>query len=330
MTAPNEPTEPRVKRPISRRDFIKALSASAVAGGVLATAFKGYLLTPSQKEEYTEALADTMGKLPKRRFGTRMGKMEVTPIVMGQDWSSELYAAGLAAGINYVHKAGYWRRLPEEFAKVKRESIIMEVCVDSTPDNPDDEEGAYRQVTTALERTGLKYFDIFKAHYGWKTVKEMKEKRGTYRAFERLKKEGKVKYFGVSQHEYIPYPEIIAAQIEAGEIDSIQLFFTYGAPQATVDILEKAHNAGIGIMAMKVFATGSRKMAANPARMTALRSSGKVGRACYRHVLELRGKNGKPIVDCAVTNVRNFDQFEENIGAVALKTTALDGYDFIA
>ena len=131
----------------------------------------------------------------------------------------------------------------------------------------------------------------------------------------------------MSQHEYIPYPEIIAGQIEDGVIDTIQLFFSYGAPKETVDVLEKARKAGIGIVAMKVMG-GADKMRSNPEYQAQLKASGKVGRALYRHVLTLKGSDKKPIFAGCVTNVGNFDQFEENIGAGTDKIARADGFFF--
>lgn len=311
---------------LNRRDFVRILTTAAIGAGTMAAAFKGFVLTPSQRAEAAEVIADKVGKMPKTTLGKRIKGPKIAPMMICQDWPKELYAPALAAGLNYVHKAGYWRNLPEEFAKIPRESFVTDITVDSTPNNPDDEDAAYRQVTEALDRTGLKYFDIFKAHFGWKTVAEMKEKRGTYKAFQRLKKEGKVKYFGVSQHDYIPYSEITAAQIEEGLIDTMQVFFAYGKPKDVVEIFEKAHKAGVGMVAMKGMAHGSDPMRANPAYMAKLKCEGKVGRACYRHILTLKGSDGKPIFDACVTNLRNFDQFEENIGAATMKVAAADGF----
>ncbi|HEY3414311.1 MAG TPA: aldo/keto reductase [Armatimonadota bacterium] len=312
---------------LNRRDFVRILTTATIGAGAFAAAFKGFALSPSQRAEAAETMADRIGKLPKRQFCGRMKDVKTAPIIICQDWRPELYAAGLAAGLNMVHKAGYWKTMPPEFAKLPRESYYTDITVDSTPRNPDDEEGAYRQVNESLKQNGLKYYDVFKAHFGWRSVQSMKDQRGTYRAFQRLKKEGKVRYFGVSQHDYLPYPEIISAQIDDGVIDTIQMFFTYGAPQATVDVLEKARKAGIGVVAMKVMG-GAVKMRADTAYQAQLKASGKVGRALYRHVLTLKGKDKKPIFAGCVTNVGNFDQFEENIGAGADKIARADGFFF--
>ncbi|MEW5901288.1 MAG: hypothetical protein AB1715_07495, partial [Acidobacteriota bacterium] len=187
---PNDLTARDAPRPLSRREFVRRLTIVTAGSGFLSTSFAGYILTPSQRAEAAEALGDQIGKLPKRRLGKRMGKMMVAPILICQDNASDLLEPCLVAGMNFIHKAGYWREIPEALKKIPREAYYTDITVDSTPDNPDDEEGAYRQVSESLRRNGLKYYDIFRAHFGWKTVRAMKEQRGTYRAFERLRKEG--------------------------------------------------------------------------------------------------------------------------------------------
>ncbi len=317
-------------RSLSRRHFMQRLAQATAGGGLLASAFAGYALSPSQRAEAAEAVADRLGKLPRVRLGNRMGDMEVSRILFCQDNAAELLGPGLDAGMNFIHKAGYWRSMPAELKNVPRESYYTDITVDSTPNDPDNEERAYSQVVNSLNANGLKYYDIFRAHYGWKSVKAMKEQRGTHRAFERLKKEGKVRYFGVSQHPFVPYPEIIEAEIEEGLVSSIQAFITYATTPETLAVFEKAHKAGIGITAMKTVAHGGNPMRANAARMAELKAPNMVGRACLRHVLSMKGSDGKPFVDCAVSSLRNFNMFEENLGAVSARASAADGFEFVA
>jgi diketogulonate reductase-like aldo/keto reductase len=326
---PDKRNETGAPRTLSRREFVRTLAAATAGSGMIGAALTGCTLTASQRTEASEAVTDKLGKLPRRRLGTRMGTMQVTPIVMSHDWPRELYAPALAAGINFVHKAGYWTSMPDEFKNTPRESYYTDITVDSTPNHPDDEEAAYRQVTDSLQRNGLRYYDILRCHFGWKSVQEMKEKRGTHRAFERLKKEGKVRYLGVSQHPFVPYPEIIAAEIQEGLVDSMQVWFSYGYPADVQQIFEMAHKAGIGMTAMKVAAHGWQRMSHDTTRQAELKSPGMVGRSLYRHVLTVKGSDGKPVFDCCVSGIHNFDQFEENLGAGSSKLAETDGFEML-
>jgi diketogulonate reductase-like aldo/keto reductase len=323
---PIRPAQYEEPRTLSRREFIRTLSEAAVGSGLIATAFAGCALTHSQKAEAAEAVTDRLGKLPKRSLGKRVGNMKVTPIVICSDWNQDLHAPALALGINYVHKAGYWNEMPEAFKKLPRESYYTDITVDSTPNNPDNEDQAYSQVVDSLNKNGLKYYDFYRAHYGWKSVDAMKTKRGTLRAYQRLKKEGKVKYFGCSQHDWVPYPEIIGAEIDEGLVDHIQFFYSYSSGKDVRDIADKAHRAGIVMTAMKVYSNGHDKMRGDMDRQMAMKSHGLIGRSCLRDVLSQKGSDGKPVIDFCVTALQNYEQFEDNVGAASGGQMKKDGF----
>jgi predicted aldo/keto reductase-like oxidoreductase len=343
MSSPNPipaPTPQTQGKPLSRRDFVRVLSAAAAAGpGLIAAGLSGWTLTRSQRAEAAEAIVFEMGKLPQRSLGTRMGGMKVTPICICSDWNGDLIAPGVAAGINFIHKAGYWNTVPEAVQKLPRESYYTDITVDSTPNHPDDFDRAYNQVASSLEHNGLKYYDIFRAHFGWRSVDAFKNQTGTYKAFQRLKREGKVKYFGVSQHtssgdfgdgSYPTDPEIIQAEIDSGLIDSIQAWFSYGYPKDVEEVFARASKAGIGMTAMKVCAHGMPKLQQNPAVMAEQHAPGKPGRALIRHVLSVKRPDGRPIFHTCVSALHNLDQFEENVGAVSPRVSMLDGFTLAA
>ncbi|HEV2471471.1 MAG TPA: hypothetical protein VGS41_02330, partial [Chthonomonadales bacterium] len=97
------------RKPVSRREFVRVLTtATALGPGAVAAGLGGFSLTHSQRAEAAEAMAQGLGKLPRRKLGTRMGNMMVTPVCICSDWNRELVAPGLALGINFIHKAGYW------------------------------------------------------------------------------------------------------------------------------------------------------------------------------------------------------------------------------
>jgi predicted aldo/keto reductase-like oxidoreductase len=266
-----------------------------------------------------------------------MGNMQVTPVCMSQDWNRELIGPALALGINFIHKAGYWGNVPEEIKALPRESYYTDITVDNTSPghDPDNYDEAYNQVSQSLERNGLKYYDIYRAHYGWHTPEKIMQANNTsYKAFLKLKKEGKVRYFGVSQHPYagpseeIPnYPQIIQALIDSAIVDSMQVWYSYGYPTEVKEIFAKASKAGIAMTAMKINAHGRAKMGADPARMKELKADGMVGRALLREVLTVKRADNRPIFQTCVSNLGNMQMFEENVGAFGTKVARLDGFD---
>ncbi len=323
-------------RPLSRRDFMRALTISASAGSGLVTAgLTGFALTESQRAEAHEAIVAGLGKLPMIKLGPRLGGMEISRIVLCQDSAPDLIEPSLAAGMNFIHKAAYWPSggVPDAIRKMSRESYYTDVTVDNTlpGHNPDDEQDAYQQVTQQLDRTGLKYFDIFRAHRGWKSRKSFNGgDNASYRAFKRLKREGKVKYFGVSQHatagEYEDYATMIEAEIASGVVDTIQCWISYDSKPEVLAAFEKAHRAGISITAMKTIRYGGDKMKKDATKQAEMKAAGMMGRSCLRYAFSLKGSDGKPFVDCAVNNIQNVDQFEENLGSISTKTALRDGF----
>lgn len=326
------------EKPLSRRDFVRVLSIAGAAGpGMVAAGLTGFSLTGSQRAEAAEALVDGMGKVAKRKFGSRLGNMMVAPIFICQDWNQDLFEPAVQMGLNFVHKAGYWGGIPDAFKKLPRESFYTDITVDTTSPghNPDDFDQAYNQVVSSLDRNGLKYYDIYRAHYGWHTPdKVMAAGNTSYKVFQRLKREGKVKYFGVSQHPYrggeenIPlYPQIIDAITNSGIVDAMQVWYSYGYPKEVQEAFARASKAGIAMNAMKVFAHGHDEMRRNPDLQAKYNASGKPGRALLRYALNgaLR-PDGKPIFQAAVSALGNLQVFEENVGAISQKVASADGY----
>src|SRR5579871_2037165 len=83
------------EKPLSRRDFMRALTLTSTASPMLLSAgLSGFMLTRSQRAEAAELVVGELGKLPKVRLGTRMGKMMVTPMCICSDWNADLYEPG--------------------------------------------------------------------------------------------------------------------------------------------------------------------------------------------------------------------------------------------
>jgi len=317
---------------LSRRDFVRVLSAGT---GLVTAGLTGFALTPSQRAEAAEVVVEDLGKLPTTKFGRLPFK--VSPICMSQDWNRDLFAPGIEIGVNFIHKAGYWRNVPDAIKALPRESYYTDITVDNTSPghDPDNYDEAYNQVKNSLEQNNLKYYDIYRAHYGWHSPdKVMKENNTSYKAFLKLKQEGLVKYFGVSQHPYDgtskevieKYALMTQACIDSGIVDAMQVWYSYGYPKEVMDIFAKASKAGIAMTAMKINAHGRGKMGANVELQKSLKAEGMIGRALLREVMTEKRPDGKPIFQTCVSALGNMQLFEENIGGVSKKVALRDGF----
>ena len=79
--------------------------------------------------------------------------------------------------------------------------------------------------------------------------------------------------------------------------------------------------------AMKVNAHGRNKMKADPAQMEELKAKDMAGRAAIRWVMSQKRADGKPIFQTCVSNIQSLEVFDENVGGVSPKVSAIDGWE---
>lgn len=297
-------------RHIARRKFIQ-IGAAAASGIALAGpgAFRALAEEPPKP------------KLPVRRYG-RTG-LNVGAIIGASDWSKEVIPLGIAAGVNYWHKAQRWNKdtFPTALKQLPRESYYLEVVVDRVEGDHEkgriDEESHYRFVKDCVEKSGVGYYDVFKFHFGYHSVEEAKTNPGMVRAFEQLKKEGLVKHLTISQHHYNKIGgdmahDIVSHLIDNSPYEAAQFFYTYGDKNEVDEVMALARKKDFGTIAMKTMRGVGR--AAEDGKFKELladpRFAGSTpGAAMVKWLMS------NPNLDAAVIAIKNFEQFEENIGA---------------
>ena len=252
--------------------------------------------------------AEPLGKLPLRRYG-RTG-LKVSALIGASDWNVAVIPMAVEAGVNYWHKAQRWdaASFPEAIKRLPRESYFLECVVDRIGGHERgriDEEAHYQFVKTCLERSGARYYDVFKFHFGYHTVEEAKTDQGVIRAFDRLKKEGLVKHLTISQHDYTNIggdkaPEILSYLIEHTPYEAAQFFYTYGDAKAISDVIALAKKKDFGTIAMKTMRGVGR--AAEDPQFAGLQP----GQAMVKWLMS------NPDLTGAVIQLRNFAQLQEN------------------
>jgi len=294
---------------LSRRDMIR-LGATGVAAASIAN-------LPVMADDKAAA-----GKLPKRRYG-RTG-LEIGLLVGASDWPKELIPRAVNAGVNYWHKAQKWNAdtLPPALKSQPRESYYLECVVDRV-DPPDhtrgriDEEQHYQFVKKCLKESGVGYYDVFKFHFGYHSVEEVKQNPGMVRAFERLKKEGLVKHLAISQHHYNSIRGDMAWEImhylaDNRPYEATQFFYTYGDRKEVQEWIEVAKKKDIGTIAMKTM--GGVGRAAQDGKFKKLLADPKYQGSTPAAAM-VKWLMSNQSLTAAVIATRNFDQFRENAGA---------------
>ena len=107
-----------------------------------------------------------------------------------------------------------------------------------------------------LTRMGTDYIDVAHIHSCDSTNRLMDD--NVHEAFDRLKEQGKVRFMGVSTHT--PNLETVAnTAIDSGRFDVMMLAYHHGAWPNQVNIIERAAQAGMGIVAMKTLKGAKHK-----------------------------------------------------------------------
>jgi uncharacterized protein len=284
---------------INRREFLHKSVATAglitLTGGMLG----------AHAEETAPPAAPTppppaeMPKLKRRQLGR--AKIEISEIAGGGDALRDpmMFTLAIRAGVNYIHKADGCFSDPrnQEVLLKDREKLYLDVVIDSL-----EEDKAYDEFERRRQATGSDYIDFYKVHSTWKTVEDFKEKRGVLAAYDRLKKEKKVRWLALSKHGENT-PEVLMAAMESGMFDQIQ--------PAVPDIkdlqqvLSMAKDKNVGVICMK---SGKAIKGKGP-EIAKLGDPATPYRTYLRYLLSLQG------VTSVVSNIKNFDQMRENYGA---------------
>ncbi len=295
---------------LSRRDMMR-LGATGVAAASIAN-------LPVIADEKAAP-----GKLPKRRYG-RTG-LEIGWLVGASDWPKELIPRAVHAGVNYWHKAQRWTAdtLPPAIKSQPRESYFLECVVDRVNGDHShgqiDEEQHYQFVKTCLKAAGVGYYDVFKFHFGYHSIEEVKQNPGMVRAFERLKKEGLVKHLAISQHHYNSIRgnmawEILGYLADNRPYEAAQFFHTYGDQKEVQEWIDVAKKKDIGTIAMKTM--GGVGRAANDQKFKKLLADPKFqGSTPGAAIVKWLQSNQN--LTAAVIATKNFDQLRENVTAAA-------------
>ena len=161
------------------------------------------------------------------------------------------------------------------------------------------------------------YYDVFKFHFGYHSIEEVKQNPGMVRAFERLKKEGLVKHLAISQHHYNSIGgnmawEILGYLADNRPYEAAQFFYTYGDRKEVQEWIDVAKKKDIGTIAMKTM--GGVGRAAQDNSLKKILADPKYQGSTPGAAM-VKWLNSNQNLTAAVIATKNFDQFRENVGA---------------
>ena len=243
------------KKALRRKDFIKSTITGA-AGFAFLGAVDARLPETSADQESSDK------KIIYRTLGKTGIKLPIVSMGVAQANNPNLVRAALDAGIVYLDTAHtYQRGRNEEMVggAIKgrpRDSFMIatKVKVGRSPTAELIEKSFLEKFDLSLKRLGLEYVDILYFHES--TTRELTLLEPILKALEKAKKEGKTRFVGVSTHRN--EPEVIQAAIDSKFYDVVLTSYNYRQDHYSEvrKSIAKAALAGLGVVAMKVFAGG--------------------------------------------------------------------------
>jgi len=227
--------------------------AQGEAGATAQTEARG----EAQASARAEARGEAQTEAHVRRYCTlgRTG-LRVSDIGFGAGSTTDpaLIEYALDLGINYFDTAenyagGQSESAVGQVAARRRDEMVL--CTKLGLDAASTRESIFARLDACLERLQTDHVDILMIHGGDLGALANPE---VYEAFDSLKARGKIRFSGVSHHG----PNIsteLRPVVEEGRLDVILCSYDPLGDPGLPDFLEAARRKGIGLVAMKVFAS---------------------------------------------------------------------------
>lgn len=239
----------------------------------------------------------------------KLGKtgLEVTTVGFGCMITSDPSVIERAAdiGINYFDTArGYQRgnneRMVGAALKSKRKELVL-----STKSGAKEAADLQDELETSLTELGTDYVDIWYMH-GQSSIDELTD--GHIEVIEKAKKEGKVRFAGVSTHS--GQKTLIPDLAKNPHIDIILTAYNFTMDTEMKAAVATAAAAGKGIVAMKVMAGGFRKAKPGDPLFDKFKQEGAM-LAALKWVIDDES------VDTTIPSITDMAQLEENLTAMS-------------
>ena len=293
-----------MKSDSSRRNFLAA-GLSLPAAGLGATTA---LSTPAK--ETAKALSGN-----GIRYGT-LGKtgLKVTKVAFGCMITSDgsVIERAIDMGITYFdtargYQGGNNERMLGAAMKGKRDRLII-----SSKTHSGSKEAALKDLDTSLKELGTDHLDIWYLHARG-SAEDITDDLVEAQLI--AKKQGKVRFIGVSTHG--GQDSVFPAVLKIGKFDVVLTAYNFTLGKNMEGLVESLHKAGIGVVAMKVMAGGFRKAKPGTSLYTTLKKDGAMV-AALKWVLK------NPNIDTTIPSMTDMDQLDDNFKAMTSHYTESD------
>lgn len=289
---------------MKRRDFLKLT--------VLGTASLATGLSIARAAELASATAPVFPPVPVYRTLGRTG-LKVSVVSFGAMLTpeSEVIQAGFDMGINYVDTARvYMNGRNEEIVgkalKGRRDKVIVATKTKGKSVTP---QAIIEDIETSLASLQTDHIDIIQLHNVTNGNKERLFDRDVRATLAGLRKEGKVRFLGVTTHT--DQADIINAVVDDPDkfFDTILVAYNFKSPPELKAAIARASQAGIGIIAMKTQIGGYQVPAGD---------TSSPHQAALKWVLQDTG------VTTAIPGMKDMTMLKEDLSVMGMKLTSAD------
>ncbi|HYN05431.1 MAG TPA: aldo/keto reductase [Vicinamibacteria bacterium] len=299
--------------PRSRREF---LTASALTGLALPAAAHASIDTPKPAPPaMAPAPAPAAPVIRKRKLG-KTG-MEVSEVAFGCMITSDQSVIERAAdlGVNLFdtargYQGGNNERLVGAALKGRRDKVFI-----STKSGGKTKEEALAHLDESLKQLDTDHVDIWYLH-GKKAAAEITDE--LLDAQRVAKEQGKIRFAGVSLHA--GHEEVIPAAIEK-KMDVVLVTYNFTMADRNDALMNSLHDAGVGVVAMKVMAGGRGPEAVAMREKLAARGG---------MISALKWVLRNPSVDTTIPSTTDMAQLDENLRAMAEPWAPADEQKLVA
>lgn len=289
---------------LSRRRLLTLSGAASTAAAV--SPFLG------AREAWGEvAKGKSAPRVPRRTLGKTGQKIPILLLGGGAGFDPKFdpkIARALQHGVDYIDAArAYAGGSCEANAAttLKRLKVLDDVWITSKSESH-DAPGLERNVETSLAALGRKCVDLYFLH-GIEDPGILSDK-AVFASVDKLKKAGKIKYFGFSCHDGT-VTELLKKAAGISAIDAIMFrynFRTYGNKELN-QAMDAAHKANIGLIAMKT-------QGAEASFEGAWKKFEKTGK-WTKHQAVLKAVWSDARISAAVSHMDNLEKLQQNIAA---------------
>lgn len=234
----------------NRRNFIRKTAVGALGIGL--TANKAF------------PLSFQADGLPKIKDYRRMGRTNamVSDIGSGVPYSESVLKAVLESGVNFIETAESYdngnneKLIGNVIRNTERDSLFIATKINTSLGIGASKDDIYSRAEASRKRLGTPYIDLYMMHQAQSIVKV--GDKNFHKACDKLKKEGKIRFRGLSCHGSLWWQEqggsledILIAAIEDGRYDVLFFPYNFLDPEMGERVLKACKSKDIGSMIMK-------------------------------------------------------------------------------